>query len=734
MASVINEPIVVRLTVPVKNMPIGTELGYKDVADAIAALGSAAFFEVVRTQDGDPIPPLTPEEIEEAQRAAQRRAKSRRLILGADFDPLWERVDGIPSATELQQMRQGVQTVQGEVSRLSEAVGNIVVPEELPPIPGLFFHLDAQSITANDGSRVAAWTDRVSGTTQAVQATAERQPRYDVLGINGRPAVYFDTARNDMLSASTTGTSSLASTVFVVVNKPTFASGNRYFFGTNGSARNLYHRSNGEVGLQSILAFNAPATNDVPQIVTGVFNGASSALRVDGVSTSGNAGESVSTPGLFVIGHRTSGAAGAGFTGHIGEVLYYDRALTANECVAVERYLAAKWALTITPQTTWYVDSVLGSDTNTGRRPEASLRTLSRAVAGIKAAGATDATVVIHAPESNPIREVAAIHIDSGATVRMVSRTPGQKWHLSGAQRITSGWTHVGGGVYSRAVAIGTDAAPVALVPTLLDRDGQSTRIFTRNTATPTTPAAGEYGYTGGTYYLRLPGDANPNQHTVEIATAYNLLVSLTGSSLHLSDAALMGAQSKVALSTGGSSPARIMTATDSDAWFAGDSCWGTTGDNRGMTLTRCRGWYAANDGFNHHANAGNAAIMELIDCEGFWNSDEGVSPHDDTRLILRGGSFHHNGHGGLTSVQNAVTQLSGTEFYANRVYDTTLTGKDSGGVSILEQSRLISTNLYSHDHPGPGIEIETASGASWTDNGGTRSGTAHGNGAEDVT
>ena len=104
--------VVVRLTQPVRNYPVGTELGYKDVADAIAALGSAHYFEVVRDQQGNPIPPLTPEEIEEAERAAQRRAKARRLILGADFDPLWERVDGIPSAEELEQMRDDVEAVE----------------------------------------------------------------------------------------------------------------------------------------------------------------------------------------------------------------------------------------------------------------------------------------------------------------------------------------------------------------------------------------------------------------------------------------------------------------------------------------------------------------------------------------------------------------------------------------------------------------------------------------------
>jgi len=117
--------IVVRLKVPVKNMPVGTELGYKDVPDAIAALGSAAFFDVVRDQQGNPIPPLTPEEIEEAQRAAQRRAKSRRLILGADFDPLWNRVDGIPSAEELEQMRDDVDAV-ADVPPRVEAVEQTV--------------------------------------------------------------------------------------------------------------------------------------------------------------------------------------------------------------------------------------------------------------------------------------------------------------------------------------------------------------------------------------------------------------------------------------------------------------------------------------------------------------------------------------------------------------------------------------------------------------------------------
>lgn len=88
MSQVYDEPIVVRLTQPVGPYPVGTEFGFRDVADAIRALGSASYFKVVRTQDGDPIPPPTPEDLDEAQKAALARARAARLIRGADFDPL----------------------------------------------------------------------------------------------------------------------------------------------------------------------------------------------------------------------------------------------------------------------------------------------------------------------------------------------------------------------------------------------------------------------------------------------------------------------------------------------------------------------------------------------------------------------------------------------------------------------------------------------------------------------
>src|SRR5690606_19485550 len=101
------------------------------------------------------LPPLTPEEIEEAQRAAQRRAKSRRLILGADFDPLWNRVEGIPDAGELEQMRQDVEAV-ADVPPRVEAVetalpiieSRVEVAEKAPARVSAYRH----GVRANTGT------------------------------------------------------------------------------------------------------------------------------------------------------------------------------------------------------------------------------------------------------------------------------------------------------------------------------------------------------------------------------------------------------------------------------------------------------------------------------------------------------------------------------------------------------------------------------------------------------
>ena len=81
------DPIVVRLTTPVRGYPVGAEFGFTDATQATSVLG-AGTFEVVREQDGDWVTPPTPEELEQWELDAIALARARRLITGADFDAL----------------------------------------------------------------------------------------------------------------------------------------------------------------------------------------------------------------------------------------------------------------------------------------------------------------------------------------------------------------------------------------------------------------------------------------------------------------------------------------------------------------------------------------------------------------------------------------------------------------------------------------------------------------------
>src|SRR5690606_28341234 len=436
------------------------------------------------------------------------------------------------------------------------------------------------------------------------------------------------------------------------------------------------------------------------------------------------------------LGHRASLATGQGYHGAIGEVLYVDRTLTEGQLVALERHLSAKWGIPITPQRVWYVDTVGGDDTNSGRTLGHALKTITQAWQGIAAQKASGATILLHAPQSAPARVPAGPGLvkSDGGSVRIAPALAGDSWHLRGAVEVRGGWTANGGGVYSRPLDAGPVTAPIAIVPTLLDSEGQPTRILTRNTATPTTPAAGEFGFTSGTYYVHLPGDVNPNLHTVEIVVVQSLLTAHSGSTILLDRGELRGGQNAVVLagSNAAGQSGGAVEAVDCTAELALVGAFATAGGVTSLRAVRCIGQWTNNDGFNHSPAVGNAAVMELVECIGRYNADEGVSPHNNAVLILRDGRYHHNGSGGVTSVGSAVVQIAGTEVDHNRTRYSG-SGWDIGGVAILEQSSLVSLDLYSHDHPGPGIEVDTAGGATWTDRGGTRSGTEHGNGAPDA-
>lgn len=90
---------------------------------------------------------------------------------------------------------------------------------------------------------------------------------------------------------------------------------------------------------------------------------------------------------------------------------------------------------------------------------------------------------------------------------------------------------------------------------------------------------------------------------------------------------------------------------------------WQTAGVWTALNAIRCQGLGRDNDGFNIHGDAGVRGLATLDDCVGVGCGDEGVSPHDDTRLDIYGGLWFDNGGGGAQAVNNAVMNIRRSRF-----------------------------------------------------------------------
>jgi|GEM_PF-5670314 len=212
---------------------------------------------------------------------------------------------------------------------------------------------------ATHGEPIKTWNDRSGNGRHAVQGSLASKPTMltapssvvatSAFG-NGRPGLDFDSV-DDAMSVSS-GTLSIAGgqyTVFAVVRSDTVSS-ERVILGdgTTASQNMLFRRSTGFWALRgsSTLESTVAASDTNPHVVCGVFNGASSSIRVDGVATNGTAG-SVPTLLGVTVGNEPVGTSKC-WDGRMGELILYNRALSSEECKRVERYLANKFTIAVT--------------------------------------------------------------------------------------------------------------------------------------------------------------------------------------------------------------------------------------------------------------------------------------------------------------------------------------------------------------------------------------------------
>lgn len=375
---------------------------------------------------------------------------------------------------------------------------------------------------------------------------------------------------------------------------------------------------------------------------------------------------------------------------------------------------------------TAYVDTVSGNDANSGATPATAFLTLGAALA----AGAT--TVKVYAPQLTPLREQLAWTTATNITIECVD--PADVFYWYGSNKYANGaWTSVGSGVYSRDITGYPTTTMVVAVTTLTETVGgvvwPSLRLA-ENTATPTTPAAGEFGVSGTTLYVRLPGDANPGTHTFELSAlgacvhAYGAgRVTIKRGHFYFSG----GRNVLCGLSTQPSGTGK-MTLQDCLSAYARDSGFATQGQIEEMIATGSKAYRNGNDGWNHHSTAG-AALMSLDNCEGSYNNDEGASPHEDSNLVITDSRFDYNGHGGMNAVDTSSAVISDSTFNAN--FRLTPDFGNEAGIHYAAgtSGSLTNVTVTNTGQSRPGVRTEPGSSVTITN---LTSGLAQGNGAAD--
>lgn len=200
---------------------------------------------------------------------------------------------------------------------------------------GLVAHYDAHTLTAGP---VASLSGLVGPTL--TEPVAAKQPQLDQTGLNGRPAMVFDGVDDRLVGALTLPQ---PMTVLVAARPEPKACCGYFYDSTVSSPRTVLYYSGTTLMVYAGAQFNTTFTPGAPGgVYTTVFNGPSSLLRIDGVQRS--AGDpSVQGFSGFSLGARFSNSEN--FVGAIGEVLIYNRVLTAAEIAGLEGYLAARWGM-----------------------------------------------------------------------------------------------------------------------------------------------------------------------------------------------------------------------------------------------------------------------------------------------------------------------------------------------------------------------------------------------------
>jgi hypothetical protein len=211
-----------------------------------------------------------------------------------------------------------------------------------------------QTITTTGVNLVSQWKDRTTNLRHFTQATDANKPLFVSNAINSLPAIRFN-GTSSFLNFSDQTLSFLNSSSFTIyyVATKTAGASNQYVIGGQGAGT----RNNLSAGYLSTntykVGFGADDTNAVVPVKT------AGAPELYGITYSNVDNSRVIRRNGVVVGLGASNGSLTGMSGQtlgryltnygqfdLGELLVYNRVLTAYELQQIERDLLSKWSIT----------------------------------------------------------------------------------------------------------------------------------------------------------------------------------------------------------------------------------------------------------------------------------------------------------------------------------------------------------------------------------------------------
>jgi hypothetical protein len=219
-------------------------------------------------------------------------------------------------------------------------------------IPSCILWLDAMdnSTITQSSNLVSAWRDKSGRGNNAIQGTSTNQPSINLNTINGLPAIAFNGSSSSM-TGNLTGFSGQPYSIFTAGQRRSSAAFN-YLFSSPTVAVNLGWRTTNELyhqiytgAINTITALTVPAyTTPIPSIIAGTQSTNTRTLYFNSTTVSAtsslandNTGATQFSLGFFNVYMNID----------LGEVLVFNRVLSASEVTAITRYLSNKWGVEI---------------------------------------------------------------------------------------------------------------------------------------------------------------------------------------------------------------------------------------------------------------------------------------------------------------------------------------------------------------------------------------------------